>query len=207
MAGPVIEIKCQGSRMAPLGSLVVIQGDLKELSDENCAKLRWRIEHKGFDAPLFVWNNMILDGTQRYRVLTKMIGDGWELAGGVVPVCDIEAADLEEAKDRLLGYVSQYGTLTDEGLYEFLNGMTDPHLESLGLPNFNLEAFRAGWLDDEGAEASGSPMLHPEIGRDAVTGDDIDRAASRLDQIPAPTKQKISVTCPQCSRGFLVDKV
>jgi hypothetical protein len=207
MAGQTIAIKCKGSRSVPLASLVVIQGNLKDLSETNFAKLRWRIENKGFDAPLFVWGDMILDGTQRHRVLTQMLADGWQLAGGLVPVCDIEADSLEEAKDRLLGYVSQYGTLTDEGLYEFLSGMTDPHLASLDLPGFNLEAFRAGWLDDEGTEASAAPVLHPEIGRDAVTGDDIDRAADRLDQAPASKKVKIAVTCPQCHRGFQVDKV
>ena len=103
-----------------MDSLGVIQGDLKELTEENYAKLRGRIETKGFDAPLFVWQNAILDGTQRYRVLHRMLADGWELPDHMVPVCDIEAASLEEAKERLLGYVSQYGTVTDEGLYEFL---------------------------------------------------------------------------------------
>lgn len=207
MAGQTIEIKCQGARRVPLASLVVIQGDLKELSDEAGAKLRWRIEHQGFDAPLFIWQDMILDGTQRYRVLNQMRADGWELPGGLVPVCDIEAANLAEAKDRLLGFVSQYGTLTDEGLYEFLSGMTDPHLESLDLPGFNLAAFRAGWLDDEGTEISAAPALHPEIGRGAVTGADMDRASGRLDQTPGVVKQKIAVTCPKCHRGFQVDKV
>jgi hypothetical protein len=149
--------------MAPLGSLVVIQGDLKELTEENYAKLRWRIENKGFDAPIFVWENMILDGTQRYRVLNKMLAEGWQLPEGLVPVCDIEAENLEEAKERLLGYVSQYGQVTEDGLYEFLNGMAEPHLESVDLPDFDMGAFQEGYLntgvpgtDSNGTEGTGT---------------------------------------------------
>ncbi len=137
-----IRIACKGSRMAKLDSLEIIQGDLKELSEENYAKLRKRIVTKGFDAPLFVWEDKILDGTQRVRVLRKMTSDGWVLSKGEVPVCDIEAANLEEAKDRLLGYVSQYGKLTDAGLQEFLSTMEIPDLDTLDLPDFNLDAFR-----------------------------------------------------------------
>lgn len=144
-----IRIACQGSRMAKLDDLELIQGDLKELSAENYGKLRRRIEQKGFDAPLFVWENKILDGTQRYRVLNKMVEDGWVLPKNQVPVCDIEAASLEEAKDRLLGYVSQYGKLTEEGLYEFLSGMEMPDLETVDFPDFDLEEFKAGFLEDE----------------------------------------------------------
>jgi len=107
---PAVPIKCKGSRWAKLDSLEVIQGDLKELSEEGYAKLRKRIETIGFDAPIFVWKNKILDGTQRYRILTKMLKEGWTLPKGV-PVCDIQAKNLSEAKERLLGYVSQFGKL------------------------------------------------------------------------------------------------
>jgi hypothetical protein len=201
-----IRLACQGSRLAPLGALEVIQGDLKELSEENAAKLRWRIEHLGFDAPLFVWQDKILDGTQRVRILHEMLADGWHLPEGMVPVCDIEAATLAEARERLLGYVSQYGTVTDEGLYEFLSTMPDPHLASLDLPGFNLDAFRVGWLQDVPEERLAAPVLHPTIDRSEVTAEDVGREAARLDRAPASPKEKTVLTCPKCGKDFLVDK-
>lgn len=150
MGGDVIQIKCEGSRMAQLASLETIQGDLKELSEGNYAKLRTRIETDGFDAPIFVWGNRILDGTQRKRVVEKMIEDGWTLPDGLVPVCDIHAETLDEAKRRLLGYVSQYGKLSTDGLYEFLHEFDEmPSLDTLDLPDFDMEAFKTGFLGDE----------------------------------------------------------
>lgn len=149
MGDNVVQIKCKGSRLVPLDSLEIIQGGLKDLSEENYDKLRRRIEAKGFDAPLFVWGTKILDGTQRFRVLGKMIDGGWSLPGGMVPVCDIEADSLDEAKRRLLGYVSQYGHLTDEGLFDFLQGLSDPGLGTLDLPGLDIDEFAKDYLSEE----------------------------------------------------------
>ena len=129
-----IKIACKGSRTETLSKLEVIQGKLKDLSPANLAKLRKRIESKGFDAPFFVWQNKILDGTQRKKVLEAMLADGWTLRGGKVPVCDIEAENLDQAKDRLLGYVSQYGKVTHTGFDEFLSGIEFPDISTLELP-------------------------------------------------------------------------
>lgn len=181
MGNRVIRVVCQGSRMASLASLVVIQGELKELSEENYRKLRWRIETMGFAAPVFVWQDKILDGTQRTRVLQKMVEDGWKLPGGVVPVCDIAAQSLDEAKDRLLGYVSQYGTVTAGGLDAFLEGMDTSAMDTVDIPGFDL-----------GPGGSGdSPGDYAGQG----SGDDA--------QDSAP--QKIQVMCPECGEEFLID--
>jgi len=129
-----IKIACKGSRLELLSKLEIIQGDLKDLSPENFAKLRKRIETKGFDAPFFVWQNKILDGTQRKRVLDAMLADGWSLPRGKVPVCDIEAENLDQAKDRLLGYVSQYGKVTDIGFDAFVASIEWPDLSTIEIP-------------------------------------------------------------------------
>lgn len=168
-----IKIACKGSRMELLSNLEVIQGNLKELSPENFAKLRKRIETKGFDAPFFVWQNKILDGTQRKRVLDAMLTDGWTLPSGKVPVCDIDADNLDEAKDRLLGYVSQYGKVTLDGLKEYLDGIQMPDLETIDLPEVDWEAFSEKYLNPP---------------QDGLTPDD---------QIPEPPKK------PKTRRGDL----
>jgi len=182
-----IKIACKGSRLELLSKLEIIQGDLKDLSPENFAKLRKRIESKGFDAPFFVWQNKILDGTQRKRVLDAMLADGWTLAGGKVPVCDIDAENLEQAKDRLLGYVSQYGKLSLDGLKEFLDGIEMPDIETIDLPEVDWEAFDAEYL-------------HPP--QEGLTPDD---------QVPEPPKKAKTkpgdlyilggqVKCPKCGK-------
>ncbi len=138
-----IKIACKGSRMELLSKLEVIQGNLKDLSPENFAKLRKRIETKGFDAPFFVWQNKILDGTQRKRVLDAMLADGWTLPGGKVPICDIEADNIDQAKDRLLGYVSQYGKVSETGWNEFLSSIEWPDLETVEIPPAMTEQLNA----------------------------------------------------------------
>lgn len=142
--------------MMSLADLEEFQKDLKELSKVGYKKLRNRIERLGFDAPIFVWkgHNSVLDGTQRLRVLREMTKDGWRLKDGLVPVDEIEAETEEEAKERLLGFVSQFGKLTDEGLYGFIQGLDlDLVLPDLDLPDFDMEKFKVGYLEDEPPEA------------------------------------------------------
>jgi len=138
----MIEIKCKGSGLISIDDLEIIQGDLKKISPQNRKKLRHRIETVGFDAPLFVWRGKVLDGTQRLNILRDMLKDGWRLPQGKVPVCDIEARDLAEAKDRLLGYVSQYGDINEKGLFDFLKDIPSIDLDHFDLPDFSLPAFK-----------------------------------------------------------------
>ena len=142
-----IKINCTGSAMMKLADLEVIQGKLKKLSPENEVKLRKRIENYGFDAPFFVWKKKILDGTQRKAVLLKMIEDGWTLPGGKVPVCDIKAKNLNDAKQRLLGYISQYGKIDSDGLDEFLKSIEVPDIGTLDLPDFDFDKFDAVYIN------------------------------------------------------------
>ena len=142
-----VKVKCRGSSTRKLSELKVLQGDLKELTKENYQKLRNRIQKYGFDAPFFIWDNYILDGTQRKRVLEEMFKEGWTV--DKVPVVEVQADNINDAKQRLLGYVSQYGDISDDGLYEFLNGIEEPDLESLDLPDFDMDGFAAGFLDNK----------------------------------------------------------
>ena len=133
-----IKINCKGSGLCELSRLKIIQGELKTLSPQNEVKLRKRIEKYGFDAPFFVWRNKILDGTQRKIVLEKMIEDGWKIPGGKVPVCQIKAENLNDAKQRLLGYVSQYGKVQSTGFREFIGNMDVPDVDLIDIPDFDV---------------------------------------------------------------------
>lgn len=143
-----IKIKVKGCPLIPISKLEIIQGNLKELSKPGYEKLKGRIARLGFDVPIFVWKGKVLDGTQRIRTVQKMIEDGFSLPGNKLPIVEIQAKDLNEAKERLLGYISQFGKVTDEGLYEFVQGL-DINFDTLDLPDFNMDKFKIGWFEKE----------------------------------------------------------
>src|SRR5579864_4320746 len=127
-----IVIKCRGADVASIDELLELQGNLKELPDKNYAKLHDLIITKGFDSPIQIWidpdgKKQILDGVQRTRVSQKLIEEGYQFidleANPTIklPVDYIYADNKKDAKERLLTKVSQYGRVTEEGLYEFNN--------------------------------------------------------------------------------------
>lgn len=103
----------------PIGSLVPLQGDLKELTAANYKKLKGRVLERGIIVPFYVWRHpetdviYYLDGHQRDRVFKR---EGWLMD---VPVVFIDAPDVQTAKEILLEISSQYGHLTQEGWDEF----------------------------------------------------------------------------------------
>jgi hypothetical protein len=147
-----ITIACKTHATAPLNALEPIQGMLKELSEENFVKLKHQIMNQGFSAPFFVWKDKqklkILDGTQRYRVLSVLQEEGYHIPE--LPYVEIQADSEQEASQKLLSFVSQYGKTTTEGLYEFINKFEIPKdfLENLAIPELNLEIFTKGFLED-----------------------------------------------------------
>ena len=103
----------------PIADLLPTQGDLKDLTEKNYNKLKNTIDKRGFSVPVYVWENdkgikHLLDGHQRQRVLTT---EGWHEP---IPYLKVPAKDLQEAMARLLEITSQYGTITQEGIDEFI---------------------------------------------------------------------------------------
>lgn len=141
-----IAIKAKGATSLPIDQLVIIQGNLKELSEKNYAKLHDLIITKGFDSPIQIWEapdgtKQILDGSQRLRVLLKLREEGYSIPE--VPIDLIYADNEKDARERLLTKVSQYGEVTEEGLYEFTNyegAIIEPDFsELLDIPNFDFD--------------------------------------------------------------------
>ena len=143
----------------PLADLLELQGELKDLTERNAAKLRRSIAKHGIFVPFFIWpapdgNTYILDGHQRKRTLVK---DGY----GSLPVpCVLVHADtLPEAKEKLLVISSQYGRITQEGFDEFTFDLPD-----VGeLVHFDALAFE--FEQDE--EPAGTGDAEPQIDRAA----------------------------------------
>lgn len=98
-----------------------LQGNLKDLTDDNAAKLKGVLERRGFEVPLFVWfegdTPWLIDGHQRHRIMTKF--DMHDDGSRDVPYVKIEAANKKEAKAKLLEISSQFGHITYEGFDEF----------------------------------------------------------------------------------------
>ena len=117
-----IPIKCRGADLKAIDELTEFQGDIKDLTKQNYAKLRKSMVKHGFSAPIFVWehegDNYILDGHQRLRVLGKLREEGYDIP--LLPVVYIEADDEKQAKEKLLLITSQYGDFNVQGLDEFI---------------------------------------------------------------------------------------
>lgn len=99
------------------------QGNLKDLSVENYEKLKISILKNGLSFAKHVWKDEkgiinILDGHQTVRCLEKMEQEGYSVP--LIPCVFVNADSYKQAKEKLLAITSQYGTITDQGLYEYL---------------------------------------------------------------------------------------
>jgi ParB-like chromosome segregation protein Spo0J len=88
-----IDIRCAAAINIELADLTPLQGELKELNEQNFGKLKRSILKHGITFPFFIWqsegNNYILDGTQRDRVLKQLADDGYTIPA--LPCALIEA--------------------------------------------------------------------------------------------------------------------
>lgn len=121
---------------ASMEELHASQGDLKFLSDDNYKKLKNNIKKNGFDVPVYVWvdeegTKWLLDGHARKTVLTT---EGWLEP---VPYLVIKAKDRQQAMQRLLEITSQYNTITQEGIDEFIATFDLPEFEVMESTNFD----------------------------------------------------------------------
>lgn len=156
---PEIIVTCRGAALAELSDLVPIQGDLKSLSEEDFGKLKRSILKYGVTFPLFVWRRngklALVDGTQRDRVLKEMRKEGYKVPR--LPVDFIEARSEREAREKILLLASQYGKMTNDSLYEFLEtGSLDfPSIkEIIELPQIDLGSFERGYRPETPEEFS-----------------------------------------------------
>lgn len=121
---------------APITEFSTTQGELKFLSKDNYQKLKNAIERNGFDIPVYVWlddagKKWLLDGHQRKRLLEK---EGWLEP---IPYLVVSAPDMQIAAERLLEITSQYGTITQEGLDEYMAKFELPEMDMAELTNFD----------------------------------------------------------------------
>ena len=111
-----INVTCKGADEKAIDELLEFQGEIKKLSKANLDKLKQSIIKYGFTAPIFIWehksDNYILDGHQRLKALCSLREEGYSLP--LLPVVYVYAADIKEAKEKLLHITSQYGEFVIE---------------------------------------------------------------------------------------------
>jgi len=175
MEDMTIKIACQGYTVVPLEELKDLQGNLKDLTEENYVKLRNSMTQYGFSFPVFMWidtngTKWIIDAHQRLRTLRKMQQEGWTIPP--LPADIIQAENRVEAKKKLLLLNSRFGQMTREGFDEF--------------------------VDEVGFEIDGEELetmlAIPEI---MIS---VDSPAENTEEEP---KEK-TVTCPNCSHTFAI---
>ena len=145
-----IKITCKGQKYISINKLKDFQGNLKELGEEEFKKLKQAILNYGFSFPVFVWQNNILDGHQRLFIVRKLLEEGYTI--DKIPVVEIEAANEQEAAEKLLLLNSCFGKISDEGLYKFIyehDVDIDKLLLQLSIPDFDFENFYNTYFVDE----------------------------------------------------------
>lgn len=179
-----IKIECEGATTLPLDSLVDLQGNLKDLTEENYVKLRNSIVKYGFSFPVFVYKendqNFILDAHQRIRTLRKMRDEGITIPD--LPADIIHAENRTEAKKKLLLLNSRYGKITREGFDEFIDE-----------PEFKIDE-----------EEMNDLLAIPEVemwNAPTTTNEEEGIPVNAYNRGAGVTNVK-KVTCPSCSHEF-----
>jgi len=146
-----IKVQCETKLYLPIENLNEFQGELKTLSTVNFEKLKKQIIDQGFSSPFLVWKNdgiyFLLDGHQRKRVVTKLKEAGYKVPD--LPCVEIFAKTKLEAKKKLLSYVSQFGKVDKQGLYQYIIdaelGIED--MQEFEIPEVNMEEFKEEYFD------------------------------------------------------------
>jgi hypothetical protein len=135
-----IKIACHAADILPLERIEEFQKNLKQRSKKDIENIITSIEKYGFSFPFAVWNgnghNYCLDGHGRIKALCEMRNRGYSLP--MFPVVYVDAADEDEAKQKLLRCDSRYGQITMEGYLEFTEGMM-VMTEELGMPEIKFD--------------------------------------------------------------------
>lgn len=111
---------------------------LKDLTDEGYGKLKASLIKHGFTFPGFVWKSPRIDELDAYdyyaidmhQRLRVMLREDMNDKGDYdIPVVYIPAANEAEAKEKLLLATSQFGKITYDGMYKFVNQAHLPEAE------------------------------------------------------------------------------
>jgi len=131
--------------------------DLKDEKDRDVSKLVTSIKQDGFIAPAYVWkdHNYVIDGKGREMAMRILEEDGHTMVS--VPIIEIEADNLQDAKALALKYSSRYGLISKTSFEVFTEGFDVDWngIDLEGIDQFSLE--KKNEKDDEVPELPEEP--------------------------------------------------
>lgn len=149
-----IRVSCQAADTIELDELTPFQGKLKTLSEEAYQRLRKSILELGVSFPICAWKHRnktyIFDAHQRVLTIKRMRDEeGFRIPR--LPVVWVEAANKVEAAKKVLAATSQYGEITPQGLYDFMQEFElnlDSILGTFQFPEIDLGSFRLSYFPE-----------------------------------------------------------
>lgn len=130
MNDKIIPITCTSSHLIEIEKLYPIQGNLKNRTRRQLQSLKEQIFKHGFSFPLYIWfdgeKHYTLDGHGRDFISKELLAEGYRFKqkegdiGSSLPCVFIDADNKVHAKEKLLALNSHFGTITEEGLLEYL---------------------------------------------------------------------------------------
>lgn len=151
-----VKVKIESKDYVRLEDLVIMQGNLKSLSQENYQKLKLQILDEGFISPFHVWNDngefKLLDGTQRKITLDRMKEEGIDMPEKF-PCIMIKARNKKHAAQLILAISSQYGNITKEGLDTFKNDFEIYDMTPFSFDAFNTDIIKLDEIELEEKES------------------------------------------------------
>jgi DNA modification methylase len=98
--------------------------EFNTLKDKNrdVTNLKNAIIKNGFSFPVFLWygHNYVIDGTGRRKAVEELTKEGYDIPE--IPYVEVEAATLEEARQKVLEASSSFGDITKKSFLDFVDG-------------------------------------------------------------------------------------
>jgi len=128
-----IDNKVKSLKTITVKEFLQLQFNTLKDPERDVSKLVKTIIKNGWSFPVFVWagHDYVIDGAGRKLAVEQLIKQGHEIKE--IPVLEIEAKDLDEAKRKVLEVSSQYGDVTKDSFRLFADGL------DLDFDDFNIK--------------------------------------------------------------------
>lgn len=237
-----IRVTGTGTILVDCRKIRPMQGSLKVREKPDIDKIIKSIILHGFSFPFFIWKegdkNHALDGHGRLKALAEMrkagycldedntlfVDDGPPWTIPPLPAVYIEAANMDEAKEKLLKLNSRYGAITEASFRLFTEGLKGLDLGgiNIGFDKIEIKAPSIGSNTataplpaapvmpgvEAGEENAGTfqPNLEPDIKTGEVSEKELDKADEKLEtaMLHKGEVQTIELACPACGETFSI---
>jgi len=153
----IIENKVKELRTLSSDDFLALEFNTLKADKRDVTKLKNAILKGGWSFPVYVWkdNDYVIDGKGRKQAVEELIKEGHTITE--IPVVDIEAKDLKEAKQKVLEVSSQYGDVTKDSFEAFTEGF-DADFDTFDIKGIDEDMFiEPEEKDDEVPEVPETP--------------------------------------------------